>query len=194
MKGLELGHALFSPGVVGRVAFAVAVAALALIVSGCIGPADTIRLYVQTVEIVVTDLEGRPATGVQVYHYDWPISGKYSDGQQIFDSAQDEAALRRNRPELLRGVNHQTDASGRAVIPVFDAWIISIFPIIGPVPRKPDKKGMAGKVCIIAVDDSVNVDKISVQMLPGSNGRGNHYQIEIRALSAPQEYSPSEGK
>ena len=173
---------------ISRVAFAVAAAALALIVSSCIGPADTIRKYMQMVEIAVTDLEGRPATGVQVYHYDWPVSGKGPDGQKLFDSAAREAALQRNRPELLRGVNHQTDASGRAVIPVFDAWIISMFPLIGPVPRKPDQKGMAGKVCIIAVDDGVNADEISVQMLPGSSGKGECWRVEIRSLSTPQEY------
>jgi len=189
MKSLGVGTARLARCLVGRMGFLVAASTLAIVNSCCIGPADTIRPYIHKVEIEVADLDGGPAAGVKVYHYDWPISGKYSDGQQIFDSAQDEAVLQRRRPELLLGVNHQTDASGRAVIPVFDAEIVSVFPLIGPVPNKLDKKGSTGKVCIIGVDDGVNADRISVRLEPGHSARGCHYQIRICTLSEPQQYT-----
>ncbi len=189
MKGLGLGHVLFPQCVVSRVAFAIVAGAIVLIKSGCcIGPASTIFKYMHTVEMTVTDLEGRPAAGVKVYHYDWVDWLPHPDDQRASEFAAREAALRRNRPELLRGVNHQADASGRAVIPVFAFQHVSIFPLIGPVPRKLDEKGMAGKVCIIAVDDGVNLDEIAVRMQPGSSGEGECWRVEIRSLSTPQEY------
>jgi len=171
--------------VVGLVAIAVAAGAIVLSVKFgfcCIGPADALLEYVQMAEVAVTDLKGQPVAGVKVSSY------VYAPFEAWQDSSEEEIALRGKKPELIRGVNHPTDASGRAVIPVFGAQIISVFPLIGPVPRKHHEKGMAGKVWIIAVDDGVNVDRIAVRMQPGSSGEGECWRVEIRALSTPQEY------
>jgi len=194
MKHAVLGSGCFRRWiVVGIVVFAVVTGALVLSVKFgccCIGPADAIVRYMQTVEIAVTDLEGRPAAGVKVYSYVYTNpSPTHPDGWR--DSTEDEAELRKRSPELFREVNHQPSASGCAVIPVLDVRTISVFPLIGPVPRKPE--GVAGKLWVVAVDDGVNVDTIPLRLLPGSSGHGEHWHVEIRSISNPQEYSYSDG-
>jgi len=141
MKRTGLGYIFLRQLV--NVGMVLAVAAGAIILSikfgcCCIGPADTLLKYMHTVETVVTDLEGRPAAGVKVNYMDvyGPTWSRGPDGQVLFDSAKKEGALQKNRPELLSGVNHQTDASGRAVIPVFVYQIFSVIPLVGLVPKK----------------------------------------------------------
>jgi hypothetical protein len=197
MKRPSLGHIFLRQFVIVVMALAVAAGAMLLAIRFgccCIGPADAIVKYMQLVEVAVTDLEGRPAAGVKVYFpdvYD-PTLSRGPGGQVLHDSAKVEAALQKHRLELLSGMNHQTDASGRAVIPVFVRQIVGVFPLVSLVLRNVDEKGMAGQVCILVVDDGVNVDNIPFRLLPGSNGHGVHLRVEIRSLSTPHEYSYSD--
>jgi hypothetical protein len=199
MKRTSFGYIFLRQFVIVVMALAVAAGAMVLSIRFgccCIGPADAIVKYTQLVEVAVMDLEGRPAAGVKVNYMDvyGPTWSRGPDGQVLFDSAKVEAALQKHRPELLSGVNHQTDASGRAVIPVFVHQLVGVFPLVSLVLKKVDEKGMAGQLYVIVVDDGVNVDNIPLRVLPGISAHGEHWRVEIRSLSTPHEYDYSDDK
>ena len=152
----------------------------------------TIRTdHVQTVEMVVSTPNGHPASEVNVYQYGG-ICHMNPSPKSASHFASRESELRKHRPELLRYANHRSDATGVVVVPVFDTYWdhapIPFWTLIFPC-RVEHTSGIAGQPCTIAVDDGENLDTMFVQMQPGASVKGDHYQIEVRALSPPKPYS-----
>ena len=179
---------------VGRVALAPVITTLVFSMGGCY---STVRTnYFHTVEMTISDRNGRPVSGVDLYQYGPPYLMNPSPKSASY-FAKCESELQGLYPGLLSGVDHHADACGLVVIPIFhtfwDQRPLVVMPLYLIFPYRIEDKvecagGIIGSECAIVVDNGKHRDIIFVRMQPGVTSKGDHYQIEVRALSPPKTY------